>query len=182
MATKLTLDLMQGNFDEVLDGIEKYEKWLNAKCTELSEKVAERIQKQARLYAALCTWYARDIKGGTDVFYKANIDITVSPGENGIFLVIANGQDAVWAEFGTGVYYNSPVGTSPNPLVENTKPSLTIGSWGKNGGKELWTYTEENDKRPLRTHGIEATMPLYNAQKDISFEIGNIAREVFGSD
>lgn len=177
--TKLTLDLMKGNFDELLQGIENYEKWLDKKCNELAKKVAEKMGEQADLYASFCTWYARDIEGGADVFYTANISISVEAKENGVYLVIANGDDAVWAEFGTGVYYNGAAGSSPNPYGKEL--GFTIGSYGKgNGKKDLWVYEESGTM--LLTHGIKATMPLYNAQKKITQEIESIVREVFGND
>lgn len=91
--------------------------------------------------------------------------------------VTAYGEDAVWIEFGAGVYYNGNAGSSPNPWGE--KLGYTIGSYGKGQGKrKVWGYYRDGEL--ILTHGTPATMPMYNALKQACDNIWSIAREVFG--
>lgn len=106
----------------------------------------------------------------------ANVSVDVSNAGNTCF-VTANGEDAVWIEFGAGVYYNGNAGSSPNPWGE--KLGYTIGSYGKGQGKrKVWGYYRDGEL--ILTHGTPATMPMYNALKQACDNIWSIAREVFG--
>ena len=71
------------------------------------------------------------------------------------------GEQAVFVEFGAGVYYNGSPGTSPHPY--GVELGYTIGDYGWGFGRsEEWGYTNANGKYRL-THGTPAAMPLYNA-------------------
>lgn len=96
---------------------------------------------------------------------------------DGISVVIAHGEDAVWVEFGAGVYHNGAAGGSPHP--RGSELGMTIGSYGPNGKKNTWGYYDENHELVL-THGTPATMPMYNAALAVCAEIDTIASEVFG--
>ena len=106
-------------------------------------------------------------------------DVQVSVSERGkVAVVIADGEDAVWCEFGAGVYHNGSVGSSPNPYGEDL--GFTIGSYGKGyGKKQVWGYYDE-DSNLVLTRGTPATMPMYNAAQEIMRKSVDIAREVFG--
>lgn len=70
------------------------------------------------------------------------------------------GEQAVFVEFGAGVYYNGSPGSSPHPY--GVELGFTIGDYGLGLGKnETWEYTK-NGKYHI-THGTPAAMPLYNA-------------------
>jgi hypothetical protein len=106
------------------------------------------------------------------------VDVVVEDNGN-MTLVIANGTDAVFMEFGAGVYYNGAVGSSPNPL--GAALGFTIGSYGfGQGKKEVWGYMGEDGRLHL-THGTPASMPLYRALQSVVNDIEQIAREVFSS-
>ena len=106
-------------------------------------------------------------------------NVTVNVDERGfVSVVVANGEDAVWCEFGAGVYYNGSVGSSPNPYGKDL--GFTIGSYGKGYGKgKAWGYYDENGELVI-TRGTPASMPMYNAAKEITRKAIEIAREVFG--
>ena len=106
-------------------------------------------------------------------------DVQVSVSERGkVAVVIADGEDAVWCEFGAGVYHNGSVGSSPNPYGNDL--GFTIGSYGKGyGKKQVWGYYDE-DSNLVLTRGTQATMPMYNAAQEIMRKSVEIAREVFG--
>lgn len=106
-------------------------------------------------------------------------DVTVNVDERGsISVVVANGEDAVWCEFGAGVYHNGSAGSSPNPY--GGKLGLTIGSYGKGFGKQqAWGYYGDNGELII-TRGTPASMPMHNAVQVVTTKAITIAREVFG--
>ena len=114
------------------------------------------------------------IKGNTR---KPNVTVSVS--ERGdIAVVVADGEDAVWVEFGAGVYHNGSPGSSPHP--NGSELGFTIGSYGKGYGKaNAWGYYDSDD-RLIITRGTPASMPMYNAAQQVSKEAISIAKEVFG--
>lgn len=159
--------------NETIAHVTRYRDSLRAKAEELRERVAYFIAKDAS--AVFNTAVAED-----DLWegvITGSVEVSVEPGGDGVTLVIANGTDAVFMEFGAGVYYNGAVGSSPNPWGANL--GFTIGSYGLGQGKkEVWGYMGEDGKIHL-THGTPASMPLYKAVQSVSRDIVNIAREVF---
>lgn len=106
-------------------------------------------------------------------------DVAVTVSERGsISVVVAEGEDAVWCEFGAGVYHNGSVGSSPNPYGNDL--GFMIGSYGKGyGKKQAWGYYDENGDLVI-TRGTPASMPLYNAAQEVMRKAIEIAKEVFG--
>lgn len=92
--------------------------------------------------------------------------------------VYAEGKDAVFQEFGAGVYYNpGGVGSSPNPL--GPKNAFYIGTYGKGyGARKLWGYYDESGELAL-THGTPASKPMYHAIQSVRGDVVRISREVF---
>ena len=79
-------------------------------------------------------------------------------------------------EFGAGIFYNS---------TENPKaPELGFGVGTYPGQihafEDGWYYWDDNTETWRYTHGIKATMPMYNAEQQIIQQYVKIAREVFG--
>ena len=106
-------------------------------------------------------------------------DVKVSVSNKGnITVIVAEGEDAVWCEFGAGVYHNGSVGSSPNPYGNDL--GFTIGSYGKGyGKKQAWGYYDDNGELVI-TRGTPATMPMYNAAQEVIRKAVEIAREVWG--
>lgn len=105
-----------------------------------------------------------------------SVEVTTDPeaGEH-LSLVIAHGKEAVFIEFGAGVYYN-PSG-APHPNRKNG--ILAIGEYGKGYGKrQVWGYYDESGDLHL-THGTPASMPMFYAVKEIAERVPQIARDVF---
>lgn len=171
----ITIDIFNpASIEAAVTEIRDYADWVKRKTDELRERVAYFIAKNAS--AVFNTAVAEDdlwegaITGSVDVVVEDNGNMT---------LVIANGTDAVFMEFGAGVYYNGAVGSSPNPL--GAALGFTIGSYGfGQGKKEVWGYMGEDGKLHL-THGTPASMPLYRALQSVVNDIEQIAREVFSS-
>ena len=172
----ITFDIFNlASIDAAVKEIRDYADWVKRKTDELRERVAYFIAKDAS--AVFNTAVADDLIGEGAVI--GSVNVTVENRDNNVTVVIANGEDAVFMEFGAGVYYNGAVGSSPNPL--GTGLGFTIGSYGKgNGRKEVWGYRGEDGEIHL-THGAPASMPFYKAVQSVVNDIEQIAREVFSS-
>lgn len=93
--------------------------------------------------------------------------------------LVLSGHDVAFIEFGAGVHYNGPGGSSPHP--EGTKHGMTIGSYGQHKGlQDSWTYYDEDRARFTRTYGTQAAMPVYKSKEEIRKQIASVARQVFG--
>jgi len=137
------------------------------------KRLADEIATSASLNFGSAT-LDHTIKGGSR---KPDVKVSVSDNGN-VAVVVADGEDAVWCEFGAGVYYNGSVGSSSNPY--GNELGFTIGSYGKGYGKaNAWGYYE--DGQLIITRGTPATMPMYNAVQEVTRKAIEIAREVFGT-
>ena len=167
----ISFGLSEREIGKAIKELEQYKQEVIQKTTLLRERVAERI---ASLAQSGFTGAVVDdlLKGGAKT---AKVDVSLENGDN-VSLVIANGEDAVWVEFGAGVFHNGSAGSSPHP--NGSELGFTIGSYGKGmGKKEGWGYYEDDTLR--LTHGTPAVMPMYNAVKTVCDELAGIAREVF---
>lgn len=170
---KISFGLDAGSIDKAIAEIQAFKQELQTKMDKLRERLAEEIKQEAQM--GFNSSVVDDIiKGGT----PHNAEVTVSVSHSGdISVVVANGEDAVWCEFGSGVYHNGSAGTSPNSY--GVELGYTIGSYGQGKGKQTaWGYYDEN-KQLVITRGTPATMPMFNAAQSVATRAINIAREVF---
>ena len=169
--TIIKFGLSEREIDRAIKELEQYKKELIRKTEVLRERIAERIADKSR--SGFAGAIVDDLlKGGQRT---AEVNVSVEIREN-ISVVIAQGEDAIWAEFGAGVYHNGSAGSSPHP--KGAELGFTIGGYGKGmGKKETWGFYEDGELR--LTHGAPAVMPMYNAVKTVCDEIADIAREVF---
>ena len=170
---KFTLDAK--SISKAVKEIQEYKREVLRKTNELRKRIAERIAEDAS--SGFASAIVDDLLPNSGGARGANVSVEVSDSGN-TTLVIANGQDAVWCEFGAGVYHNGSVGSSPHP--KGAELGFTIGSYGKGlGSKTVWGFYEGGELR--LTHGAPASMPMYTACQKACDEIANIAREVFGA-
>lgn len=108
---------------------------------------------------------------------RANVKVKADPdGKGTMSLVITEGEDAIWCEFGTGVYFNGAAGSSPHP--KGKEFGMVIGGYGKGHGKRnVWGFKDGDDI--ILTHGAPASMPMYNAFQWVCENLEDIVREVF---
>ena len=175
MSRTITVNVFDtASIQRAIRELEAYKKWLTEKAEELKRRVAYLIATNAR--EIFNNAVADDLINEAAVI--GNVDVTVEHNGN-VTLVIANGEDAVFMEFGAGVYHNGSVGSSPNPLGANL--GFTIGSYGLgNGAKNAWGFRDENGDLHL-THGVPASMPMYRSMMAVVNNIEQIAREVFST-
>ena len=175
MSKIINVSLDTASINAAVQELRDYAKWVERKTEELRERIAYFIAKDAS--AVFNTAMAED-----DLWVGAitgSVDVSVEPQGDKTTIIIASGKDAVFMEFGAGVYYNGGVGSSPNPL--GAALGYTIGSYGKgNGAKAVWGFKGEDGILHL-THGVPASMPLYRALQSVVNDIEQIAREVFSS-
>ena len=176
MSRTITVDIFDpASIDKAIRELKDYQQWIQRKADELRERIAYFIARDAS--AVFNTAAAKD-----DLWegvITGRVEVTVQPDGDNVTLVIASGEDAVFMEFGAGVFYNGSVGSSPHPLGAGL--GFTIGSYSTyKPDKEVWGYNDIDGKLHL-THGTPASMPLYKATMSVRQDIVQIAREVFNS-
>lgn len=169
----IRISLSEKDIDQAIRELEMYKREILRKTELLRTKVAERIGSLAQ--SGFNGAIVDDLIGGSGGVRKANVQVSIDERGN-VSVVIAAGEDAVWVEFGAGVYHNSSAGSSPHP--KGSELGFTIGGYGKGMGKrQTWGFYEDGELR--LTHGTPAIMPMYNAVKTVCDEIVDIAREVW---
>lgn len=80
-------------------------------------------------------------------------------------------------EFGAGVHFNP----TPNPFISSEFP-YGVGTFPgqTHAYQDIWFYWDENTQEWKPTHGVKATMPMYNADMEIIQNVVKYAKEVFG--
>ena len=170
---KITIGLSEQDIDRAIREMAQYKTEFLQKVELLREKVADRLAVEAQ--SGFTGAVVDDLIKRGQKF--ADVKVSVDNRAN-LSVVVANGEDAVWVEFGAGVYHNGSPGSSPHP--NGAELGFTIGSFDKgNGKKEAWGYYDENNELKL-TRGTPATMPMHRAVQTVCNDIQNIAREVFG--
>lgn len=169
----IRINLSEKDIDRAIKELEQYKQEIIRKTELLRVKVADRISALAQ--SSFNGAIVDDLTGESGGSRKADVRVSIDEREN-VSIVIAAGEDAVWVEFGAGVYHNGSAGSSPHP--EGSKLGFTIGGYGKGMGKrQTWGFYEDGELR--LTHGTPAVMPMYNAVKAVCDEIADIAKEVF---
>ena len=168
--------ISDGDIDKAIHELELYKQEFQKKVDIYTERIADEVRKIASLNFGSATM-EHTVRGG---FRKPDVTVDVKP-QGKILVVVATGRDAIWCEFGAGVYANGAAGSSPNPYGNDL--GFKIGSYGEGKGKQqVWGfYTDPDNKTGLvLTHGTPASMPMYNAVQEVMQRAIEIAREVFG--
>ena len=78
-------------------------------------------------------------------------------------------------EFGAGIYHNE----TPNPNAD--KFGLGVGTFPNqiHAFEDTWFYWDEAEQLWKPTHGVKATMPMYNAQIEIMQQVVKVAKTIF---
>lgn len=169
----ISFGLSEDEIERAIKELEEYKKEFIKKCEELRQRVGEKIREKAQ--EGFNGAVVDDLTAESGGARLAEVNVVTEDGED-VTLVIAQGTDAVWVEFGAGVYHNGSVGSSPNPY--GSELGFTIGGFGENGKKQTWGFYENGDLKI--THGTPATMPMFNAVQAVISDIDAIAKEVFG--
>lgn len=172
----LSFGLSEKEINRAIKELAKYKQEIIRKTELLREKVAERLADEARSGFSGAIVDERILKGGSTSPQYAQVDVSVD-NRGSVTVVVASGEDAVWVEFGAGVYFNGSPGSSPHP--HGVELGMTIGGFGKgNGKKETWGFYEDGEL--MLSHGTPARMPMTRAVTTVCNDIQEIAKEVFG--
>lgn len=169
----ISVELSESGIAKAIKEIKSFERDFVKKVSEYRKRLGEEIASEAQ--TGFNSSMVDDIiKGGSP--HTAQVDVSVT--DDGTTIIIADGEDAVWCEFGAGVFHNGSAGSSPNPYGADV--GLTIGSYGQGKGSQTaWGFYDE-DKNLIITRGTVATMPMYKAVQAVSAKAVSIAKEVFG--
>ena len=172
---KIQMTLDPDSIQAAIDKLEEYKRSLNDKAQQIRQKVAETIAWSAESgFNGAVVDDILTVNGVPAAAREAHVTVDVN-NQGDVTVVIAHGQDAVFVEFGAGVYHNGSVGTSPNPYGQDL--GFTIGSYGVHGKQNVWYY--KSDEGLVRTHGTPAAMPMYDGVQLAVRQLESIAKEVF---
>lgn len=164
MQKRITVRLSPGSVKSALNEVESLMSADRVRLDNAAHDIADRIceKAQANFDAAWYDSLARGVRGEADV--KCRVEKTGTG-----YKVIAEGPEVTFIEFGAGVYYNPPAGTSPHPRGADL--GFVIGGYGKGQGKQnAWGYYAE-DGNLVITHGTAAQTPLYRAFEEVLQEV-----------
>lgn len=169
---KITVELTESGIDKAIKELEEYKKDIKRKTALLQDRIAKRIEEEAD--KGFASAVVDDlVRGG---YQKP--DVTVNYTTKGdISVVVAQGEDAVWVEFGAGVYHNGNLGSSPHP--RGSELGMTIGGYGQGKGKQRSWGFKDADGTLHVTRGTPAQMPLEKAVLSVLDELPQMAKEVF---
>lgn len=171
MAKVIRIGLNTKDIDRAIKEVEKYKQDFLRKVDTFRQRLADELAKEAQ--SGFNGAIIDDLTNGSSRTPEVTVSIT---DKGSVSIVVANGKDAIWCEFGAGVYHNGSVGSSPHPL--GVELGYTIGSYGKGYGKgKAWGYYEDGELKITR--GTPAAMPMYNAMKSVIAKSITIAREVW---
>ena len=172
MANKtIKMELSHKSIQDTIKQLRAYQKSLVSKNEEFVRRLAELGIPVIDENIALA-------QGDSDKSHNTYIRINNFSGYSQATL-ICEGVDLLFIEFGAGIHYNTPAGTSPHPKGQML--GYTIGSYGDGNGKnDSWVYYADSGEW-VRSYGTEATMPVYKASVEIIQNIRKIVKEVFGS-
>lgn len=178
MAKKtLKADLSISSIRNLQKELEKYRDSLTYKCQEFVQKLAEAGIKvaQAKIgesplgkYVTIKTDITEE-QAGCKAILIAKGAVKESEG-------YAHFNTLLAIEFGAGIHYNK----TPNPNAD--KFGMGVGTFpGQiHAFEDGWYYWDDKAQKWRYTHGVKATMPMYNASMDIQQNIVKIAKYVFG--
>ena len=178
MAKRISMKLSTDSIGKAILELNAYRAGLKAKADELRDLIAETIRWTAA--DGFSTALADDIiRGGTPVYSNVSVSVSTS---GDVTVVMADGEHAIFIEFGAGVWYNGSKGQSPNPLNDQNHLGFTIGEYGKGYGKKnAWGLPGSTSTNPIISRGTPAAMPMYHGVQDAVANLVSLARQVFGN-
>jgi hypothetical protein len=164
--------LSESGINKAIHQLETYKRTFSQNATTFAERIGEYLRDEIQ------TGFNGAIVDDLVSESPRQAQVQVSTSRRGdTVVVVADGEDAIWVEFGAGVYHNGSKGTSPHP--KGNELGFTIGTYGYGyGARKVWGYYDEGELK--LTKGTPATMPMMKAVINLSENITQIAREVFG--
>lgn len=164
MARKIKCNLSCSSIQNAITELMEYRREFSDKVQQLIDRMISEGEQYAMSAAVQ---YVSDEQLSVSVYgYRS--------GDKGF--IVADGE-AVFLEFGAGVYYNGAVGTSPHPKGQEF--GFTIGSYGLGQGAnpEGWDWQEADGWHHSR--GTQANLFMWNTAKWLRENYPDWARELF---
>lgn len=169
----ITFSLDTASINRAIKEVERYRDELPQKLKRLREMMAERVAWSAS--RGFSNALVSDVIKGAEP--SSNVQVTVEHGDH-VSIVFAEGEQAVFIEYGAGVYNNGAAGSSPHPW--GPEFGYYIGGYGQGKGKRnAWGYYDDSGKVVI-TRGTPAAMPMYHGLEDAKRVIDDLILEVFG--
>lgn len=170
--TVLTANLSVKSMKKLQKDVKKYRDDLVKKCELFTKRLAEKGLQvaEAKVSESPISHYIH-VKvdcDGLEAVLIAKGDVQKSDEYADFSTILA-------VEFGAGIHYN-PV---PNP--KSAEMGYGVGTFpGQiHAFEDFWVYWNEETQEWITTHGIKATMPMYEAHKEMLLSVEQIAKEVF---
>lgn len=165
----LKTDLSVSGLERIIKELEDYKQSLNDKITLLVEKLAD-------IGIPVIETKIAQAQGDSDKSHSTEINVVSTPESTRATLVL-KGEDILFIEFPTGIYYNNGVN---HPKAAEF--GYGVGTYGKGRGLNpgYWWYKSDDGKAHFSI-GTECTMPMYSASLEIIRNIELVVNEVFGN-
>ncbi len=165
-----------------LTGMKKFSKQLNqfTNATEKADKILNEFAKVGATEVSQAhnkvSEYDYDLTKKQTVPAKNVVAVNIEPTQDGVSLV-AEGENLVFHEFGSGVKYNSPREWENVLNVQVPDDISPIGTYGYGlGSRYAWVFRE--DGSTFATQGYKAKSGFAHAINKIVFEKDKIIKEV----
>lgn len=163
MKHKYQVDILTGDgLDELIEGVEQYQKWL----VEKAELLCQRLSELGATVAGL---------GFSQAIYTGPNSYSISTEKLGdsVYAVRADGDTVLIVEFGAGVTYG---GGHP----EAAQTGMVVGSYpGQKHAFDPKGWWLPKAAGGGHTYGNPANAPMYNAVKTLDQEFAFLVQEVF---
>lgn len=175
--TEIKFRLSKESIDDALKQLQDYKKSLKRKCDELCSLMLD----DGYSIATMCI---NSSALGNTITLQSEIK-EEDAGVKAILTAIGTVEQTqdyppfntlLAVEFGAGIRYNS---ANENPKASEF--GMGVGTFSEKhfGLQDTWYYYG-NDNKWHPAHGVEATMPMYNASMEMERTLTQHAREVFG--
>lgn len=170
-------DLSQKGIEQLIKELKNYrDVILPDICRELVKRLAEIGIQTANIYI-----------GQSPLGHYVSVKTNIEPSKMGCkAILIATGATKVSdeyndfntllaIEFGAGIHYNK----QGNPKADELGFGVGTFPGQIHAFEDGWYYWDEDSQSWQHTHGVKATMPMYNASIEIIKNIKKVALEVF---
>ena len=177
MPKKLEATLSVASIKQLQKELEKYKSGLEDKCKQLVERLSEigieiaevKIKESPLGHHVTIKSTMSKEQAGYKAVLAATGDIKKSEGYEDFNTLLA-------IEFGAGIYHNK----KPNPNADEFGMGVGTFPGQIHAFEDGWYYWDEIAEQWRYTHGVKATMPMYNADMAIVQNFIKEAKDIFG--
>lgn len=168
--------LSKASVEQLKKDIEAYRNDLPRKCEQIVSELAKigldvanaRVNESPLGKYVTLSIQNENIPNGSKALLIARGEVKQSEGYADFSTILA-------IEFGAGIYYNKTI--NPNADKLGYGPGTFPGQ--VHAMEDGWYFWDEKNQVWKYTHGVRATMPMYNAYKDMEDEVVKIVKAVF---